>query len=430
MRKMMIAAILFLSVFSADCLRAQEILPVNAATVLQLAGANNLTVKEYDLRYKQALADQIKAGEWWLPTLRAGVSAHYLNGAAMNTDGRIFTGLNQNNLWASLGFSAEIDFNKGRYEYLASKQIAEANRYESAAQRNQVILQALQTYFDMQAAQESYLLLDALAKQADLLAQQLKIQVDAGLRYQSEYLLARSSQQHYMFQALQSKIDQAKLSVQLISLLNLGQNKQLMSADTVFMPIKLQEEPQSQTDSVWKSRPEYQSLQSALLGYQTLRKISATGFALPRLSIGTDDGLFGKIANPVYNTYQLNTSLVWSLPLGRLFKHGELLRQDARIALQENSLAQFQNQFIREMADAQQQISLTQNQLQASANAAAMAQEALTQSRQRQQLGTAKAFEVIQAQQVYLQIKLDQVNIITAYNKAQYAYKVALGEIL
>ena len=107
---------ILVAVFSTGNAKAQETMAVNIETVFKLAGANNLTIKEYELKYQQALADQSKAKEWWLPNIYAGASTHYLNGAAMNTDGKIFTGLNRNNLWAGLGITAEIDFSKGFYQ--------------------------------------------------------------------------------------------------------------------------------------------------------------------------------------------------------------------------------------------------------------------------------------------------------------------------
>jgi len=154
---------------------AQQNFPVNLETVLKLAGANNLTIQEYQLKYQQALAEQSKAKEWWLPNIYFGSSTHYLNGAAMNTDGEIFTDIKRNNLWTGLGIGAEIDFSKGFYSSLAAKQKAEAMNYQSTAEKNKMILQAVQGYFDLQAEQLKYFFLQQLVGQSDTLSQQIKI---------------------------------------------------------------------------------------------------------------------------------------------------------------------------------------------------------------------------------------------------------------
>lgn len=408
---------------------AQETIPINASMVLKLAHAGSLTVKQYELQYKQALADEVRAGEWWMPVLKGGISAHYLNGAALNTDGRLYTHIAQNSSGAGIGFLAEIDLNKGRYEYLASIQRSKASRFSSDAQRNQFILKAIQTYYDLQAAQYNFRLLSELSEQAALLTRELKIQADAGLRYQSEYLLASTSEQQFRMQALQSENEASRLSAALVNMLSLGTGKRLVSSDTLLLAVRLSSDLslEKSSDSGYMDRPEFKGLQASLQGFQSERKISASGSLLPKIIIGTDDGLFGHFSNPTFNTYQLNAGLVWTLPLGRLFKHGELQQQDTRIATAKNGLELFRQQYETETLDARSQIRITAEIMKLSAGASAMAKEALSQSLGRQQIGTAKAFEVIQAEQVYFQVKLDQAQAITTYNKEQYAFLVALG---
>lgn len=201
---------------------AQEIsLLVTLESVLQLSGANNLTVQEYQLKHKQALAEQSKAKEWWLPEIQAGYSTHFLNGGAMNTDGTIFSEVDRNNLWLGLGISVEIDFKDGFYKTLAAKKKSEAASYFTIAQRNQVILESVQTYFDLQTEQLKYSFLQTMASQTDTIAQQLKVQVDAGLRFQSEYLLAKSNYNHIKISMLQVKTEWRKKSGLLANLLDL-----------------------------------------------------------------------------------------------------------------------------------------------------------------------------------------------------------------
>lgn len=54
----------------------------------------------------------------------------------------------------------------------------------------------------------------------------------------------------------------------------------------------------------------------------------------------------------------------------------------------------------------------------------------LSQSIERQKLGTVKPFEVFQSQQFYLQAQIDYLQAVADYNKAQFALRVAQGEIL
>jgi outer membrane protein TolC len=57
-------------------------------------------------------------------------------------------------------------------------------------------------------------------------------------------------------------------------------------------------------------------------------------------------------------------------------------------------------------------------------------EQALKQSIQRQQLGIVRPFEILQAQEIYIKSRLDYLKAVSSYNKAQYAYYVAIGNTL
>jgi outer membrane protein TolC len=407
---------------------AQQSFPVNLETVLKLAGANNLTVQEYQLKYQQVLAEQSKANEWWLPNIYAGATTHYLNGAAMNTDGKIFTDVKQNNLWAGLGIAAEIDFSKGFYQSLAAKQKSQAANYFSTAEKNKAILNAVQTYFDLQTEQLKYFLLQQLVNQADTLSQQIKIKVDAGLLYQSDYLLSQSNFNHLKISILQTKVGWQKKSAELTNLLNLENNVGLVSADTSLIPLSITVQPTDTTG--FEKRPEFLGLNSELQSFQTLRKTANLGLLMPKLRVGFDNGAFGAYTTPLYNTYQFNASLLWNLPLGRLTYKGDLKKFDVQILIQQNEIEQFKNQYQQEISIATSQLQIAEEQMTVAKQALQSSTEALNQSIERQKIGTAKAFEVFQAQQFFLQAQVDYLTSVSEYNKAQFALKVAKGEIL
>jgi outer membrane protein TolC len=408
--------------------QAQQTFPVNLETVLKLSGANNLTVKEYQLKYKLAIADQAKAKEWWLPTLYAGATTHYLTGSAMNTDGHIFTGIKQTNAWAGLVINMDIDFGKGFYQVLAAKQKAQAIQFYSLAGKNKTILQAVSNYFDLQSSQLKYTFLQQLVMQSDTLTQQIKIQVDAGIRYQSEYLLSKSNYNHLKISSLQAKMDWQKSSGMLANLLNLDKNTRLISADTVLVPIQFSKQQLDTTG--FKTRPEYSGLTAELQSLQTSKKTVNQGLLLPTLRLGLDNGAFGGYTTQLNNTYQYNASFLWKLPFGRLTYKGDIKRYNAQIDLQHNAIDQFKNQYQEEITMANTGLELASQQMEIAKQALQISTEAMEQSIERQKLQTAKPFEVFQAQQFLLQAQVDYLNTVSSYNKAQFELKVAKGELL
>jgi outer membrane protein TolC len=58
------------------------------------------------------------------------------------------------------------------------------------------------------------------------------------------------------------------------------------------------------------------------------------------------------------------------------------------------------------------------------------AEEALSQSIQRQQLGTVRPLEILQAQEIYIRSKLDELKAAGEFNKQQYKLFVAVGNNL
>ncbi len=423
---------LCLCVFVAISSFAQQPFAINLETVLKLAGANDLVIKEYEARYQLTLAELAKAKEWWLPNIYFGASTHFLKGAAMNTDGKILTDVKRNNLWAGLGIGAEIDFTKGFYSPLAAMQKADAVNYKGTAEKNQTVLKAVQAYFDLQAEQLKYFFLQQLLNQSDTLSQQIKIKVDAGLLYQSDYLLSQSNYNHLEISKLQTKIEWQKKSAELTNLLNLEKNISLISADTSLIPLKFAEQVTDTTlyKTGFEKRAEFSALNSELQSFQTLRKTANQGLLLPKLRLGFDNGGFGSYSFPVYNTYQFNASLLWNLPLGWFTYKGDLKKYDSQILIQQNKIEQFKNQYQQQISIANSQLQITEEQMNIAKIALRSSTEALHQSMERQKLGTAKPFEVFQAQQFLLQAQTDYVKAVAEFNKSQFALKVVTGKNL
>ena len=421
-----------LLLFAANTVTAQgNTQAINLETVLKLAGADNLVIQQYQQRYELALADRAKAREWYLPTIYGGATTHYLTGKAMNTDGRFFEPVKRNNLWAGLGLFAEWDISKGFYGSLAAKQKAKAAMHRSTAERNQAILQAVHTYYDLQAEQMKYAAFNKLVSQADTIVQQIRIQVEVGILFKTELLLAKSNYNHLRIAALQSKIDFEKKSALLVNLLNIEEDVVLVSADTAIVPVKMVEDiPDSSAQDIYKKRPEYMSLHSGLRSIQTERKMTTTGLLMPKVRLGAYGSSFGSLDSGFVPTNELNLSLLWQIPTGRLLYRGDLRMVNARVMLQENSIEQLKNQVRQEVTEAKSQLRSATEQVEIAEESLQLSAEALSQSIQRQKLGTVIPFEVFQAQEFYMKAQIDYLQAISSHNKAQYSLYVAMGNNL
>ena len=70
--KTIILAVILLLGYPVPAKAEDKTLEVNLETVLKLGGANNLTIQEFKQRQKLALANLVRASEWWLPDIFAG----------------------------------------------------------------------------------------------------------------------------------------------------------------------------------------------------------------------------------------------------------------------------------------------------------------------------------------------------------------------
>lgn len=436
--------VLMVFIFNIGQTKAQETLPINLQTVLEMGGANNLTIKEFQAKQELAEANLSKSKEWWLPNVYAGIRTFQLWGAAMNADGRFFLDVNANNLWSGLGLNANWNFADGIYKTKASKLNVQASYYETQAERNQALLAIIKAYYDLQTAQMKLVAYKNLVAQADTITQQIAIQVEAGLRYQSEFLLSKSNQSHLKIEMLNAQSEYNQKSAELVRLLNLESKVKLVSIDNVLIPLDFQEELLTINDSIYQNRPEIKSIDFTIQSLRMERKTTTTGLLIPQLSIGTYGSYFGGLTgqvtpmfpnlypetNQLYPTGMLNASLTWNIPLGRLVYGGDLKQYNSRIKIQEVRAEQFKAQINEEIANAQQQLSIGKEQIEIAKEALELTSEALNQSIERQKLGTVKPFEVFQAQQFFLQAQIDYLKAISEYNKAQFALKVAKGAIL
>ena len=246
--------------------------------------------------------------------------------------------------------------------------------------------------------------------------------------HQSEYLLSQSNFQHIKITMLQSKVEWQKKSALLINLLNLEHKIKLVSADTSLMHLPFST---SLPDAKgFEKRPEYLGMNATLKSYETQLKTINQGLLLPKLKVGFDNGAFGTYTAAHYDTYQLNASLLWTLPLGRLTYKGDVKKYAAQINLQENEIAQFKNEYQQEISTATAQIQIAWEQMTIGKQALQSSFAAMSQSIDRQNLGTARAFEVFQSQQFLLQAQFDYLKAVSEYNKAQFGLKVAMGDNL
>ena len=204
------------SLFIAASTLAQQTIELNLQKVLELGKANNLTIKLYQEQQNLAKADLVKAREWWLPDLNVGARTHYLSGSAMNGNGAFFTDVNRNNLWLGLGLDASWDIGNEVFKAKSAKLLSEASQYRTAQAQNETLLASIEAYFDLLLSEVQTTTYQQLILQSDTIINQLNAQVEGGLRYESELLLAKSARGQLQVKLLGAQIERTEFASQLM----------------------------------------------------------------------------------------------------------------------------------------------------------------------------------------------------------------------
>jgi len=83
-----------------------------------------------------------------------------------------------------------------------------------------------------------------------------------------------------------------------------------------------------------------------------------------------------------------------------------------------------------EVISAREQILAAREQTEVALEGSQLGEQALKQSIERQQFGTVRPFEILQAMEIYIKSRLDHLKAVSTYNKAQYKLLVAMGNDL
>ena len=417
--------------FSINISAQNNTINIDLKTVLEMGGANNLTIKKYELQKELALAEITEANSWWLPEIYAGVMVHQRWGSAMNGDGRFFTGVDRNNLWAGVGANGYWKLGEGIYNAKLAEIRSQGIQFQQEATKNEVLLEVINEYYGFLSAQLKIGTYDLLINQTDTIAQQLKIQVDAGLGYQSDWLLARSNIKHLQIEQLNAKKEIAEKMAQLIGLLNLPANTRLVSKENIITPLSLvsENEPLNDLSNAYAIRPEmkYMDFQRQVL--ETEKEALKKSMSLPELSLGVFGASFGDLVEPQYPTAEINAAVRWRVPLELVLdKHkGPYKKLDTQLQIQQFEAELFKNKINEEIAAAKGKMDAASEQMTIAQEGSELAKEAYQQCIERQKLGTARPFEILQAQEMYMQSQMDYLEAVAAYNQAQYQMYVALG---
>ena len=246
--------------------------------------------------------------------------------------------------------------------------------------------------------------------------------------------MAQSNIRHLQVKQLRARAAFFEKMARLMGLLNLPPNTELRSTDTQITPLALISEMDLPDDltTAYAARPELKFFEKNTEALTMEKEGMQKSLASPELHVGAYGSTFGDFFDPQNPTAELNAALMWRIPLDMVFPdyQGDMKKLETQMSVQRHEIELFKNQVNEELASAKWKLETAIQQMKIADEGREFARQAFEQSVQRQNLGTARPFEILQAQEMYIQSQLDYLRALTEHNQAQYRMYVALGNQL
>ena len=423
MKKLFFIGILC-SVFSVN---AQDTLYLSYNKMLQMTLNQNLKIQSNELKFTLAKASFYKSIGKALPTLGMGMNRYELSGFTQSTTGE-FVDVNKNNEWSGKSFRLSWDLSELLFNSVAKKQGVKAAFYSKEVNNIDEKIKVFSNYYRLLASEEKAKAITSFIIKNTEIVVQLQLQVSAGLRLQSELLLAQSNLNNLKIKLLQQQQITTELSQQLLATLNVEGNY-ILKTDCDFYTNNTTTIDDLNLEEKLNNRFELQQLSSEVSAMKWQKNRELYGLLLPKISFGMNDGLLGPINQDAFgNQNIMTTSVQWSIPLGNIFPAGNYKNKNSLYKLKmleksqlENDLRAEMNSFIAASNSAEEQYRLAKQSTEFS-------KLAYEQSLQRQQLGTASQLELFHAEKEYLNAKLIYIDAIAYRQEIIHKKMAALSE--
>src|SRR5438128_1273172 len=430
-----VALLAYFTAGAAESNRPSELLTIDLPSALQLAGARNLDVQLARERFSEAYAKEESAIERFFPWAAPGVTYRRHDNLIQNTEGLIEEVHKQS--YAPGGtVAAQTDIGDAIFKSLEAHQLTKAARHGVDAQEQETILAAARGYFDLAAAHEAVgVAREALRASTDYAAE-IDRAVNAGIAFKGDALRVKVQQQRDQIVLRRAEENVRLASAKLVQILHLDPAVELMPRDGSVVPLSFISTKEPLGDLVAQAlaaRPEMRQSAALLSAAQQAKNGTIYGPLIPTvggqaffggLGGGKDSetGHFGESEDYV-------ALLTWRLGPGGLLDFGNIRARQARLRGAALVADKVIDQVANEVIISQTRVQSLADQIATAKQSLSDAEEALRLGQERKEFGVGVVLETILAEQDLARARNDYLNIVTEYNKAQYALLRALGRL-
>jgi outer membrane protein TolC len=417
---------------------ADSTYPIDLATVLRLAGAQNLDVQLARGAVDEAQANYTSAVERFLPSLVPSASYLRHTGRDQRVEGPLLD-VSKHSDTTGAYLTAQIPVGDAIFSALQAHQLVAANDAGATAQERDSALAAAQQYFDLVRARALVGVMGDALSISQSYELQLNEAVRIGIAFKGDAFRVQTQTQRLQLDLTRARQQQRLSAARLVQTLHLEPLLELIPAEREPAPLALADlskSPKELIRTALENRPEL-ARSTALIGAaEQSRRGAIYGPLIPTIGGQAFAGEFDGGGDVRVNAITANgggprqdyaVGLSWRIGPGGLFDWGRIRASGARLTAAQLSDEKLRDQISREVVDAYTQVQSLFEQLRVARLNLSSAEETLRLTRHRKELGVGVVLEDIQAQQELLKARTDYVGIVSQLNQEQYGLMRSVG---
>jgi outer membrane protein TolC len=250
-------------------------------------------------------------------------------------------------------------------------------------------------------------------------------QQQAGVAPAIDTLRAQVQYQTRQQQLIAATSDFAKQKISLARVIGLATGQEFELADKA--PYRAFPMPDLETSlqRAYSLRSDYKAARDRLAAAELERRAAIGGY-FPTVDVAANFGEIGAVPGEVLPTYALFGTL--SIPIFQGGKvHGDVLKADASLRQAQAQMADVRAQIDQDIRNALLDLKSSSDQVEVAQSSVNLAEQALTQSRDRFSAGVTDNLEVIQSQEALATAHENLISSLYQHNLAKVSYARALG---
>src|SRR5450755_151225 len=265
----------------------------------------------------------------------------------------------------------------------------------------------------------------AQAETTRALYQKAVAQQQAGVAPKIDTLRAQVEYQSRQQQLIAATNNYAKQKISLARVIGLAPRQEFVLTEKApYDPFPIPD-LEATLQRAYSLRSDYKAASDRLASAQLEHSAAMAGY-FPTIDVAGNYGEIGNVPNAVLPTYQVVATL--NIPIFQGGKvHGDVLKADASLRQAQAQLADVRAQIDQDVRNALLDLKSSSDQGEVAQSSVNLAEQALTQSRDRFSAGVTDNLEVIQAQEALASAHESLISSLYFHNLAKVSFARALG---